>query len=483
MTDRIAKPLIPIVDNSPLARQAVLAKKLGSAKIHANAHHLAQQVQNAAPEIGIDKVWVEEELLGTGGPICRMWKEGERGELLVLNGDCEHNLDVENFLQKARSSGASCALLAIDNPNVNTLCINEDNLLCGIKNKFGKDGKSNATFTGISWYSAKAWERVKEKDIRDFWEHEIPFVYTTKGNWIDIGNPEGLMNAVNSQLSTLNSQLEIAGSAGSGRKYFRMKAAGHSLILQQSHSEDKDFERFVRYGKLFCSLGLPTPEIYAVSENEKRVVMQDLGTTRLCDTQQPMLHYPRVLEKLIVWQEASERAFAADEELAGRAFDEKDYAWEQEYYRENYPGEKKVMPDLIKRAAAQPRVLMHRDFQSQNVMVNNSEIAFVDFQGARNGSIYYDVASLLWDPYMMLPSETVKQLFTLWFNANPLLKGISFETAWEDFLVASLQRIMQALGAYCFLSKKKGIKSFDQYIEPGAKRLDLVFSIFLSSHF
>jgi len=251
-----------------------------------------------------------------------------------------------------------------------------------------------------------------------------------------------------------------------------MKAAGHSLILQQSHSEDKDFERFVRYGKLFCSLELPTPEIYAVSENEKRVVMQDLGTTRLCDTQQPMLHYPRVLEKLIVWQEASERTFAADEELAGRAFDEKDYAWEQSYYAENYLGTEKAFPDLIKRAAAQPRVLMHRDFQSQNVMVNNSEIAFVDFQGARNGSIYYDVASLLWDPYMMLPSETVKQLFTLWLNANPLLKGISFEVAWEDFLVASLQRIMQALGAYCFLSKKKGIKSFEQYIEPGAKRLE-----------
>jgi len=39
-------------------------------------------------------------------------------------------------------------------------------------------------------------------------------------------------------------------------------------------------------------------------------------------------------------------------------------------------------------------------------------------------------------------------------------------------LVASMQRIMQALGAYCFLSKKKGIKSFEQYIEPGAKRLE-----------
>jgi CMP-N-acetylneuraminic acid synthetase len=72
---------------------------------------------------------------------------------------------------------------------------------------------------------------------------------------------------------------------------------------------------------------------------------------------------------------------------------------------------------------------------------------------------------------MMLPAETVEQLFVLWHSANPLLKNISFEQAWEDFLIASAQRLMQALGAYCFLSKKKGIKSFEQYIEPGAKRL------------
>ncbi|MDR0515833.1 MAG: phosphotransferase [Fibromonadaceae bacterium] len=490
LTERIAKPLIPIADNSPLARQAALAKKLGSQKIHVNAHHLAEQVQAASVEIGISKVWLEPELLGTGGPIHRMHKEGERGELLVLNGDCEHNLDIEFFLKQARASGSSCALLAIDNPKINTLCLSKENLLCGIKNKFGEKGFSNATFTGISWYSENAWEKIneEEKDIRDFWQrlcemNDSPFVHIAKGNWIDIGNPEGFIEAINFQMVKNASGFSVAGSAGSGRKYYRMQAAGHSLILQQSYPEDADFERFVRYGRLFSKLGLPTPEIYAVSDAKKQVVMQDFGSVRLCDAEQPMLYYPLVLEKLITWQEKSEQVFEADSELANRVFGESDYLWETSYFAENYLqghlGMEKIpdnltafFSDLAKKAGAQKRVLMHRDFQSQNVMV--STLGFIDFQGARNGSIYYDVASMLWDPYMMLPAETIGQLFSLWHSANALLKDVSFDEAWENFLTASMQRLMQALGAYCFLSKKKGIKSFEQYIEPGAKRLEEV---------
>jgi aminoglycoside/choline kinase family phosphotransferase/choline kinase len=490
LTEQVAKPLIPIANSCPLEQQALLAKRIGSEKIHANAHYLAEQVQNAATEFGISKVWLEPEILGTGGPLQRMYKEGERGSLLVLNGDCEHNLDIEAFLEKAKNSGATCALLAIDNPKINTLCIDGKNRLVGIENRFGEKGIESATFTGISWYSEKAWEQIAERDIRDFWaklikKGENPYVQIASENslWIDIGSPEGLMKAIASKNADT---FAMAGSAGSGRKYYRMASAGHSLILQQSNKEDADFERFVRYGKLFSSLELPTPEIYAVDEEEKRVVMQDLGSVRLCDAARPMLYYPSVLEKLIVWQEASEKAFEADSELANRIFGENDYNWETSYFSENYlqahlgyaeiPADLTAFfRDLAKRAATQPRVLMHRDFQSQNIMITSeSKIAFIDFQGARNGSIYYDAASLLWDPYMMLPSETVGQLFKLWHSANPLLKNIPYEMAWENFLIASAQRLMQALGAYCFLSKKKGIKSFEKYIEPGAKRLNEV---------
>jgi hypothetical protein len=41
----------------------------------------------------------------------------------------------------------------------------------------------------------------------------------------------------------------------------------------------------------------------------------------------------------------------------------------------------------------------------------------------------------------------------------------------EAFLLAGLQRVMQALGAYCFLSRVKGITAFAQHIPAGERRL------------
>ena len=108
----------------------------------------------------------------------------------------------------------------------------------------------------------------------------------------------------------------------------------------------------------------------------------------------------------------------------------------------------------------------------------NSEIVFVDYQGARRGSMFYDIASLLWDPYVCLPLDMVKDFFEYWRFQYKGAKIYTKEDAWESFVHASLQRVMQALGAYCFLSKTKGIQKFEQYIEPGKKQLRVLFSEF-----
>lgn len=300
----------------------------------------------------------------------------------------------------------------------------------------------------------------------------------------------------------LHEQWEMAGKAGSGRGYFRIRLGGQSYVLQQSGPDDRDFQRFVDYGRLFFDQGLPVPQIHVVSHTVYQVLMEDLGPQRLWDAVvgpgdalgRAAYWYPRVLAALIQWQESSSQVWAKNPELAQRVFDYDALKWESDYFRDNFllghcgldsldPVVESFFEHLAIQADSHPKVLMHRDFQSQNIMVvpPQGRIAFVDYQGARNGSIYYDLASLLWDPYVMLTVGLVRDLFHLWVRANPLLKGISVEEAWKHFLVASLQRLMQALGAYCFLSRVKGIHAFATHIAPGWSRLLEVLALYAES--
>jgi hypothetical protein len=66
-----------------------------------------------------------------------------------------------------------------------------------------------------------------------------------------------------------------------------------------------------------------------------------------------------------------------------------------------------------------------------------------------------------------------RKAFELFCQDHPLLVG-DLEIHWKRFLEASLQRLMQALGAYCNLSRNKGIPSFARHISPGVKRLKCV---------
>lgn len=611
ITETIPKPLLPLVDQSLFAFQLRALQPLTQSgiafQLHANAHHLYNQVQTHAESLGA-RVWVEMPyILGTGGPLHRMRQQGLRGELLVVNGDNRHQFDLLQFLSRARNSKAPVVLLAGSDPQIDTLMLGEENNgLCPLQCLHGrwnkeenvdlqrttKVGVQRATFTGISWYADQAWNdiRAEETDIRDFWKRTEVLVDVSQKekSWQDIGTPQGYLEATKAELaqrkmhyycdptaqvnglvvrsvvaqgaivpkdavvedsvvlpgtelgakehlqhtiaygawrwrahptpcqSVLESlrtlgvapdaqqnevlselQWQSAGSAGSGRSYWRITAQdAKSWVLQQSHDQDADWHRFVLYARTLLELGLPVPCLYAVDETARQVLQEDLGGVRLWDhvkanPQMVQEAYRSVLQALTTWQMQSTQAFARCPEFMDRAFDFKGLRWETEYFSEHYlcgyrhmttqePHYQQLQKHydaLATSVAAHPRGLVHRDFQSHNIMVHKGRMVFIDFQGARPGSLYYDVASLLWDPYVMLPYATVMELFDEWTMHHPLLWELGKERNRANFYDASQQRIMQALGAYCNLSRNKGISSFAQYIEPGEQRLAEVLGL------
>lgn len=246
LTNDIPKPLVPVVDKSILEQQAIKARGISKAekvcpergvRLHANAHYLAEQVVAEGERLGFEKVWVEPEILGTAGPLKRIYNEGYRGGLLIMNGDAYCGFDLKAFVENATAAfaagtqngavlGASqngaagfqdsaapgVALLAVDFPKVNTFRVGEDGRLNGVAGRFGLDEGRAATFSGVSYYSDEALARIKdgEFDIREFWKQEIaagrpPFVDMSQLNatWIDMGSPEGLWDATAARLKEL----------------------------------------------------------------------------------------------------------------------------------------------------------------------------------------------------------------------------------------------------------------------------------------
>jgi len=93
---------------------------------------------------------------------------------------------------------------------------------------------------------------------------------------------------------------------------------------------------------------------------------------------------------------------------------------------------------------------MYRDFQSRNIMVRDSEILFIDYQGGRRGALQYDIASLLYDAKANIPEEAREQLLDLYLEeVERYLPGqrSEFMRFYPGFI---LIRILQALGAYGF---------------------------------
>ncbi len=161
------------------------------------------------------------------------------------------------------------------------------------------------------------------------------------------------------------------------------------------------------------------------------------------------------------------------------------YVWEQNYFFENCLGryfkiddaklaELAALPalnEIAERLASLPRVLVHRDFQSQNILIRNGQAYLIDFQGMRPGLAEYDLASLLYDPYVDLSQAERAELIEH-YRGRQTENGLTIDGDFDDTLrLCAMQRLMQALGAYGFLGLVKGHKEFLQYIPAAMKSL------------
>jgi NDP-sugar pyrophosphorylase family protein/aminoglycoside/choline kinase family phosphotransferase len=282
----------------------------------------------------------------------------------------------------------------------------------------------------------------------------------------------------------------LIGFGGSDRRYFRVRKGKLSAVLMEAAPDDHDYERHIIYTKFFQTVGVPVPKLLGTDETRNRALFEDLGDLSLYtalkftpDPERIETLYRKVLDVLARLHGYASERIEECPLLASRVFDYDHLRWETRYFMEQY------VTGLRKAEVEDPKgldeefhllarivggflpTIIHRDFQSQNIMITNNAPRVIDYQGARMAPPAYDVASILWDPYHRLDEAMRERLLSHYIEAmKGQAKGFDEGAFRESLLPCRLQRHMQALGAYGFLSRIKGKKYFLKHI-PEALRL------------
>ena len=254
--------------------------------------------------------------------------------------------------------------------------------------------------------------------------------------------------------------------------------------------EDPDFERHLAYTGFFARHAVPVPALLSADKVNKRALFEDLGDTSLYaylklphDPASIESVYRRVLVSLVTLHTTATRHVHECPLLRARIFDYDYLRWETTYFLDRFvAGLRKLeiwhrsaideeLHRLAQRVDAQARAVIHRDFQCQNIMIHAGVPRIIDYQGARMAPPAYDVASVLWDPYYRLDDGLRERLLACYVGEMKVYFQTFDDKAFLESLIACrLQRHMQALGAYGFLSEVKGKKYFLKHV-PEALRL------------
>jgi N-acetylmuramate 1-kinase len=281
---------------------------------------------------------------------------------------------------------------------------------------------------------------------------------------------------------------------GSSRRFVRIERKGYfSLLAVLPDNLSPNLAESLstcKIGKHLYKHGIPVPRIYAFDQESGIIIVEDCGDCRLDEyvkthgKEENEEILSKVVSLLAKMQTTTFVNFPLEYCWDGKIYDTKLMLERESGYFVNSfckdfldisSFESSLDSEFIKLAsfgsAIPANYFLHRDFQSRNIMICNNEIRIIDFQGGRQGPLAYDLASFIIDPYLGLEKhlrlalieQYIKEL-NRWINVEP-------DVFWQGYSCLALQRNLQILAAYAFLSQKKGKFFFRQFIEPAMETL------------
>jgi len=277
------------------------------------------------------------------------------------------------------------------------------------------------------------------------------------------------------------SAFAFLGRRGSDRSFWRGLYRDKRAVFIQDGGERFENQRYAGHAVLLQRADIPTPEVLYCSSDKKTLVLEDLGNDSLQSRMKAVpdnadKYYRAVIEKIASFHVNVTRLVAEENVELEPSFDKALYEWEHALFEKHILMERygfdalpeDVHQELIRVAAALEsgsQTVIHRDLQSSNILFKGRRFAFIDFQGMRFGSPAYDIASLLYDPYVKIDPKLRCTLAAVYCKSVPDIPDVL-----PLFFKGAVQRLIQSLGAFGRLSGL-GHKSFEINIISGLENL------------
>lgn len=531
LTDKLPKPLLPVRGKPAIFAIMDKLRAAGVDDFLINVHYLPEkfaEIFELLPDSfkrgrlakthycgSSVRLVFEPQILDTGGAVKNILPFIDTSKPLVVhNGDIYFDCPADEFISAAQEnvSDAACAATLCLRSGGNMPNVGADSLgnVCDMRFALAAPYEKIAQYAGFFVLNPLIFDRFRRAKTDKFSVvdifldalragERIAGFFADGGEWADIGtraeyarlNSRGLPDewAALAELCECGfepneASIRKVAKGASTRAFYRFFKGGEKLVGCFYSDLPRENFLYAPIAEFLYSCGVPVPKILYHDAQKKIIVMEDAGERDIGELQAEEMrgaYFAALRAAKILHTKASEK-FAANPIELCPPFDADLYRWEQDYfYREcaqgvfgiNIPRPDSDFEILTRRLLDFPRRLLFRDFQSQNVMVSEGgDIRVIDFQGMRLGNPFYDVASLLFDPYVeKLGGEFIDEALGEYLNFLPDASFPGFAESREMLNFAGVERLLQALGAYGFLSAKKGKSGYVKYFAPAAANL------------
>ena len=282
----------------------------------------------------------------------------------------------------------------------------------------------------------------------------------------------------------MNYKLKKISGDASFREFYRLqKGKNTSIIIQAKKEKFKNLITYIAVNKILEKYKIYAPKLITNHYEHNIIEITDLGQKSFYDSiikkKNKFTDYKDLIKIIIKLQNIKlQRNYRLGKfKINFQNYSIKNLHKESDLFFDWYlkycfksPNLKKIknilkkeLTKIYKKLYFQNNTFVHRDFHASNIMVNKNKLGLIDSQDAIIGNPLYDVASLIDDVRIKLPSKLQERLLNFYYYKSKLKKE-EYKNLKNDFEILSVQRNLKILGIFVRLFKRDGKSNYLKYL-------------------